>query len=85
MSDFSKFFNLNLQDFIRGFVVAVLTAFATVLYQTLESGAFPSPAQLKVAGINAAAAGVGYLLKNFLTNSENKMLTKESKEPVVSE
>lgn len=79
MSDFSKFFNLNVRDFIKGFVVAVLTAFATVLYQTLESGALPSPAQLKVAGINAAAAGVGYLLKNFLTNSEHKILKLEPK------
>jgi hypothetical protein len=37
----------------------------------------PTLAQLKGIGMVALTAGVSYLLKNFLTNSADEVMTKE--------
>lgn len=73
----SSFLNLNIQDLLKGFVVAGLTAIGTVLLPSLESGLFPDLALLKTAGITGLTAGIAYLLKNLFTNSNDKLLKTE--------
>lgn len=74
------FLNLNWNDFLKGFVVAIATAFITSLAQILESGHLPDGPQLKAAGIMAASAAAGYLLKNLLTNNKGQMFKTDVKE-----
>jgi len=77
MSDFLK---INVRDLVKGSVVAVLAVLTSSLVTILESGALPTVEQLKKIGLIALTAGVSYLIKNFLTNSQDEVLKKE---PVV--
>ena len=74
----SSFLNLNTQDLVKGFIVAFLSAALTGLVATLDSGALPSLVELKQAGIVGLTAGLSYLLKNLLTNSQDELLKKEA-------
>lgn len=74
----SKFLNLDIKDAINGFVVAFLSAALTGIIATLDSGALPSVAELKSAGVIGLTAGLSYLLKNVLTNSNGELLKKEA-------
>lgn len=73
----SPFASLGKSDFLKSIIVAVLAAFLTALSPILDSGALPTMEHLKGAGIAGLAAGVGYLLKNFLTNSNDQFLKRE--------
>lgn len=79
MSQFSKFLQVNGRDLIKGVIVAVLASVVTALAAILESGALPTVSQWKSIGMMAAAAGLSYFLKNFLTNSEDKFASPEPK------
>jgi hypothetical protein len=72
----SNFFNLNWSDLVKGFVMAVLTALLTSVYQVIQSGALPTLAQLKVSGLAALVAGIAYLIKNLLSNDSGQFLKK---------
>lgn len=72
----SNFFNLNWSDFGKGFVVAVITALLTYLYEALQTGDFTS-IDWKVVLSTTVLAGVSYLFKNLVTNSEGEVLKKE--------
>lgn len=74
----SKFLNLDIKDAINGFVVAFLSAALTGIIATLDSGSLPSVAELKSAGVIGLTAGLSYLLKNVLTNSNGELLKKEA-------
>lgn len=73
----SIFFSLNLKDLTKGFVVAFITVLIATIGQTLDSGALPTFAALKVASLTGVAAGLAYVLKNLFTNSADKFLAKE--------
>jgi hypothetical protein len=79
MQQFSKFFAVNGRDLIKGVIVAALTVIVTALATSLEAGSLPTVDQWKQIGMMAAAAGISYFLKNFLTNSEDKFLEPEPK------
>jgi len=70
---FSDIFKLNLQDVIKGVIVAVLSAVLSALYQALTAQVIIDPKQLLLVGLTA---GIGYILKNFLTDSDGKLLGK---------
>ena len=74
----SNFLRLDTSDLVKGFVVAFLSASLTGLIATLDSGALPSLAELKQAGVVGLTAGLSYLLKNLLTNSQDELLKKEA-------
>lgn len=40
----SKFFSLKARDFIKGFIMAVITAIAMGIYTSIDSGTFPPDA-----------------------------------------
>jgi len=74
----SKFLSINAKDIIKGFIVAFLTALLTATYQAIQSNEiqftwlFWQPVLITSAG-----AAIAYLLKNWLTNSEDDFVHTE--------
>lgn len=61
-------FSLQTRDFLKGSLLAFGTAALTTLTQSLNSGAMPTLAQLKIAAVAGLAALTAYIIKNFLTD-----------------
>jgi len=73
----SKLWNLNTRDFIKGLLVAIITAVLTFLTEVLQvGGAFDADFFKKLA-IAATIGFLSYLIKNLLTNSNDQVITKE--------
>tara|TARA_R110000868_G_scaffold131960_1_gene342347 strand:+ start:589 stop:807 length:219 start_codon:yes stop_codon:yes gene_type:complete len=68
----SKFLSLNSIDFVKGLVVSVFSAVITVIYTSLQTGSLSF--DWKSIGITALTTALAYLMKNFITNSEGKLL-----------
>ena len=75
----ADFLRLNGKDLLRGLVVVVITALISPLTIILQSGKLPTGANLQVAGLMSLTAGIGYLVKNMLTNSQDQMFKTEKK------
>jgi len=73
----SNLFSIDMKDGIRGIVMAFFTATGVALQKVLDTGALPDKAGMTTIAIAGTAAGVGYIVKNLLTNSNDKMLTPE--------
>lgn len=72
---FSALGKLNLNDWAKGFLVAVVSAPLTIVYQSLAAGVLIlNPTAMAIA---AAAAGTAYILKNLGTGSGGKLLTND--------
>lgn len=71
----SKPFSLNLNDFAKGAIVVVIVAFLGGLQQMLTAHGldFANYDWSLIANL-ALTAGVGYLSKNFLQDSDGKVL-----------
>lgn len=63
----SAFLKLNSNDYVKGFVVAVITAVLNFLLPLLTAHSLPTLTDTAYVG---AIAGVGYLLKNFFTPAQ---------------
>lgn len=59
----SDFLTLNMQDLIKGLIVAVLGAATTTIYSLIQSGPIDWDNVWKVS----LAAGLSYLIKNFFS------------------
>jgi len=70
----SCFGKLNVQDFFRGLIIAVLTAIVTFLYTTMESGELVF--NWKQIATTSLTAALAYIIKNYLSNSEGAFLKK---------
>jgi hypothetical protein len=76
----STFLSLNWLDAAKGFVLAVLTALVTSVYQLIEAGTIQFTWVFwQPVVYSAIAGGLAYLIKNFLTNSNDKILKEEPK------
>ena len=75
----SGFGSINLVDIGKGFLIAFLTVFLLGVVNILQTGVFPALAELGTLAIAGLAAGLSYVLKNFFTNSENKLAKKDPK------
>lgn len=74
----SNFLNLNWKDVVKGFVVAVVMAILTGIYTGIQANQFPVTwEQWKVILITSLGAGIAYLLKNVLSNSNGEILKKD--------
>ena len=71
----SSLFTLGTKDFIKGLILAVLTAVITVLYNTVQAGTLVI--DWKSVSIAALSAALAYFTKNLLTNSQDQFLKKE--------
>ena len=73
----SSFLTLNWKDLLKGAILAFIVAFLTgalQLFQGQIEWTFVFWQPTIYAGITAL---IGYLLKNLLTNSDDKILTPE--------
>ena len=75
----SNFLSLNLRDFFKGLVLAVITAVITFAYTALQEGTLFEVAALKKVGMVALAALLAYLIKNIFQNTQGEMFTNEPK------
>ena len=71
----SEFLKLNLADFGKGLLVAVLSAVFTVVYTTLQAGSLTF--DWKAIAVTALTAALAYISKNLFTNSNNELGKKE--------
>lgn len=69
----SNLFNLNVRDAIQGAVVAVLGAVLVVLQQSLTAHTAIDWNQVLVV---AEGAFVGYIIKNYFSDAQGKLLGK---------
>ena len=71
----SGFLNLNWKDLFKGLIVAVLAAFLTGAFAVFQSGVIEWTWAFWQPTVYASiTAGIAYLLKNWLTNSDDKLL-----------
>ena len=73
---FSDFLKLNVVDFIKGFVVSLITAALVVIQATISSGVFTFDWTL--IWHSSLTAGIAYLVKNFFTNSTGNLGTEST-------
>ena len=72
----SNIFKLNKEDLIKGLVVTVVSAVLTAFLALLQKGFSWSMADLTQVGVVALTAGLSYLLKNFASDEDGKVLGK---------
>lgn len=74
----SNFLNLNLPDYVKGFILAIITALITGVYNALNNGGIEFTwIFFKPIVFTAVGAGLAYLIKNVFTNSNDQFLKKE--------
>ena len=71
-----KFGTLVLSDWWKGLLITVFTTLLTGIYGILSAGDFPTWDQFKPYLVSSIAAGISYVLKNLLSNSEGQFLKK---------
>ena len=71
----SIFGTLNLKDFLKGLVVAVLTAVIGIISTSLQAGSLTF--DWKQIGTIALSAGLAYIGKNLFSNSQGTFAAKE--------
>ena len=75
----SPLFTLNWKDALKAVIVAVITALVTGVYQLIQTGSELNMETLKPVLLTSVSAGLAYIIKNFFTNSDDKLLTSEKK------
>lgn len=73
----SDFLRLNSRDFYKGLIVVVICTFITGLYQVVANGGIINWITMKPVVIAAIGAGISYLTKNLLTNSNGEFMKNE--------
>lgn len=74
----SEFLRLGKSDLLRGLLVAAGSAALTTLYKIIEAGGSITLADVKLIALAGAGAGVSYLIKNYFTNSADKIAAPEN-------
>lgn len=67
----SNIFSLNIRDVAKGVITAVLAGVLTFIYAALQSGTAIDWQQVLTI---AVTAGLSYIIKNFLSDSNGKVL-----------
>lgn len=73
----SNFLGLNLADIVKGLLMAILTPVLVTIQLSVEAGILTF--NWHAIAISAVAGGVGYIIKNLLSNSDGIPLAKERK------
>lgn len=74
----SNFFALNWMDLLKGLLVAVIGAILTGIYEAITAGSLTwTWAFFQPIVLTGVAAGIAYLIKNFLSNSSGEPLRSE--------
>lgn len=75
----SIFGTINWLDIGKGLLIAFGTVFLLGLSDIIQTGVLPTLAQLGTLALAGLAAALSYIIKNFFTNSQNKLIEKEPK------
>lgn len=73
----SKFLNLELKDFLRGLLIAFLTALISGVIEMLDTGVVFTWLSMKPVIIAGVSGALAYLLKCLMTNSQDQMFKRE--------
>ena len=74
----SNFLNLSTKDLLKGLIVAFLSALLTGVYNGIDAGTFALTwVFFKPIVLVSFGSMIAYLLKNYLTNSNDEFLKKE--------
>lgn len=76
----TKRFNLNLSDWVRGLIVAVVTGPITIILDSINQGSLTF--DWKKIGLVALAAGLSYVIKNWAFTPNEVTIKNASKETV---
>lgn len=68
---------LNADDFIKGLITSVLGGVATTIQQSVTNWDDLSKIDTNTIGTVALMSGIGYLTKNWLTNSKGDIATNK--------
>ena len=72
--------SLNMTDFLKGLLIAFLTALFAGLIELFEAGPFTFTwLTFQPIVYSAVSAALAYLIKNFFTNSTGEILKRELK------
>ena len=72
--------NIGFKDAVKGFITAIISGALTGVYQIVQSGGEVNPQVLKSSGMVGLVSGIGYLIKNIFTNSNDEFGKAEPKE-----
>lgn len=75
----ADFMRINVDDLLRGFVVAMMSSILSSAVVILQAGNLPNMTQVKMIALVGVSSGVSYLAKNLLTNSKDQMFKTEAK------
>ena len=73
----SRLFTINLRDFLKGLLYAILAAILAVIQSAITAGALFEPATWSLVGTVALSTFLAYLGANLFQNSKGEFLTKE--------
>ena len=73
----SKKWSLNVRDLIHGFLMAMSGSVVSAIVPLLQTGTFPTEAQIMTSVKIGIGFGVVYLLKNFTSNSQGEILKQD--------
>ena len=69
---------LKKNDFVKGLIITMIAVIVTSLYQFINSGSIPTDwNSWKTVLLASLGAGLSYIIKNWLTNSQGEFLKKE--------
>ena len=74
----SRFGRLCLKDLSKGLVLTIGTTIVGLCSSSVVSGIFPATADFINMGKVGLLSGAVYLIKNFLTNSNDEFLKQEN-------
>lgn len=79
-STVAKLWSFVPKDFLKATIMAGLTVGLKMLYDLISTGVFPTDAaSWKNIAMAAGGAAIAYLLKNFMTNSNDQFMKAEPK------
>lgn len=73
----SKLFKLNMRDFLKGMLYAILAAILTVIQSALTAGTLFDKATWTLVATVALSTLLAYLGGNLFQNSKGEFLSKE--------
>ncbi|NVO11200.1 MAG: hypothetical protein HXX16_14655 [Bacteroidales bacterium] len=73
----SEFLTINRWDALRTIILTFIQAFLTGIYQLITQGTLLTWESIKPVIMTSVAAVIGYILKNYFTNSNGEFLTIE--------
>jgi hypothetical protein len=73
----SRFSKLGVKDLSKGIVMTIGTTLVGLCSTSVVAGVFPAMTDFINMGKVGLLSGAVYLVKNFLTNSDDEFLTKE--------